>query len=122
MAATTLQTHSARANAERIFTSIPPHNHDVVPLRGLVAVYETNTLFREETQDGQFYVIERQRPSGWGSQMQTSREVVQARRCTKRPGEWWLHHADFRDGPIHDYAVAEKFVGKVVGIYRPTSN
>lgn len=44
----------------RVFTEIPEHHHGIVALRGAVAIYETDTLYREELQDGGFYVVESQ--------------------------------------------------------------
>ena len=121
----------------RIFGEVPD-SCDVVPLRGLVAVYDTDWRF---VRDGGLYVVERQTPVGgmsWETydrfnrehgpreprcRIKTSREVVQVRR---RPGDsdpsWWLVlPSGFHDGPIADWALGHNFVGEVLGLYRPAS-
>lgn len=122
----------------RVFTSIPEHHHDVTALLGLVVVYDTDTLCREDIQEGALYVVEDHRPVGGMSweiydrlnrehgpreprvRIKTSRRVIRAVRCEHDPGLWWqVLPSGHRDGPIYDWAMAHNFVGKVVGIYRP---
>lgn len=42
----------------RIFIRVPA-GHDVTPLAGMVAIYDTDVLCREEIVDGALYVAER---------------------------------------------------------------
>ena len=123
----------------RIFTSIPPHHYDVVVMRGLVVVYDTECLGREGVQIGKLYVRESQRPpscmpweawldqewkdrdrrGGPVSRLHTHREVVQAVN--------WPHEDDlalrlasgWTDGPYREWAFGMDLIGKVVGIYAP---
>ena len=126
----------------RVFTSIPKHGYDVVVLRGAVIVYDTDAHRDGKTEDGAFYVVERQRTPSmmpWGnwltlelrdgagrggpfSPLKTSREVIQAVRLKRGTNEerWFYRLAGgFCDGPLCDWAVGLDFIGRVVGIYRP---
>jgi hypothetical protein len=126
----------------RVFTSIPKRGHDVVVLRGSVIVYDTDAHHYGETEDGGFYVVERQRPpslmpweswlkhelrdagrcAGPISRLVTTREVIQAVRIERKSCDSTWHYrlpGGFCDGPLYDWAVGMDFVGKVVGIYKP---
>lgn len=122
----------------RVFSSIPENHHDVVPLLGMVAVYETDTLRRDGVIDGALYVVEDQRPVGgmsWEtsdrlnrelgpgqprSRIKTRRRVVRAVKCPGDPSSWFhVQPGGYPDGPIVDWAVAHNFVGRVVGVYEP---
>lgn len=123
----------------RIFDSIPRHNHDVVVLRGIVAVYATDVIGREGILENAYYVRESQHPySGmsWDQwlrlevedrrprsqprgALRTRRQVVRAIRWP-RTGDWALRlESGTVDGPYHDWAFGADLIGKVVGIYRP---
>lgn len=121
----------------RVFRSIP-NDHDVVALRGAVAVFDTSALHYEEVEEDSFYVVENQRPVGgmsWETydqlnaergarqaraRIQTERRVVRARRCDHDPSLWWqIQSSGYRDGPFTDWTVSHSMIGKVVGIYRP---
>lgn len=122
----------------RVFSSIPNAHYDVVPLLGMVAVYETDTLTRDGVIDGALYVIEDQHPIGgmsWETadrlnrerspdqpryRIKTRRRVVRAVKHPNAPSSWFhLQPGGYPDGPIYDWAVADNFVGRVVGIYKP---
>lgn len=116
-----------------------PCGCDVVPLGGLVAIFDRDTLRREEITEGAYYVRERQRPrasmpwsnwlaletqdatprSGPASPLQIEREVVRAIRW--RCGDQWaLQSAEgYTDGPFYDWAFGHDFIGKVIGLYQP---
>jgi hypothetical protein len=126
-----------------IFTSVPDHrDFDVVSLRGLVAVYDREIRYREEIQEGAFYVREGQYAPGGGlmegwhrrelqdqrgraqpfAQLKTRREVVQAIRWPDRDS-WALRLVSGHvDGPYHEWAFGSDLIGKVVGIYLPGSS
>lgn len=126
-------------DAFRVFSTIPEHHHDVVPLLGLALVYDKDELFRQEIEDGALYVVEDQRPVGgmsWETydrfnqdhtragqprvRLHTNRRVV---RVTKRRDGWWqVMPTGYHDGPFADWSVAQNMVGKVVGIYQPVNN
>jgi len=126
----------------RVFTSIPRYHHDVVVLRGMVVVFETDGRCREGfIQEGSFYVRESQYPvanMSWDSWLDMEcerrakykglqprsplsirREVVRAVRWP-RSDNWALRlSSGFTDGPYHDWAFGCDLIGKVVGIYHP---
>lgn len=122
----------------RVFTTIPPH-HDVVTMRGLVVVYETDSLHRDGIEMGKLYVRENQRPragQGWerwlerewaerrenhspSSLLRTEREVVQAITWPRTGGPALRLASGFVDGPYHEWAFGRTLIGKVVGLYRP---
>lgn len=121
----------------RVFHSIPDNSHDVVSLLGMVVVYETDTLARDGLIDGALYVIEDQRPVGgmnWETcdrlnrergpgqpryRIKTRRRVIRAVKHPNDPCAWFhLQPGGYPDGPIYDWAVADNFVGRVVGIYK----
>lgn len=113
---------------------VPP-GCDVVPLAGMVAVYDTKS---HDLREGRYYVIERQRPASgmsWATydrfnhehgpgeprtQLDTSREVVRAVRRPQTGDAWWfVLESGFANGPIKAWAAGHDLVGEVVGIYRP---
>jgi len=127
----------------RVFTSIPDHrDYGIVALRGMVVVYDERPLHQEGVIAGAFYVRESQRPRGgmmWESWLRLEcddrqrrvgpagplairREVVQAIN--------WPYEDDWAvrlpsghvDGPYHDWAFGTDFIGKVAGIYLPTTS
>lgn len=123
----------------QIFERIPERGHGVAVLRGLVVVYETNSIHYEGIVEGAFYVRERQRPAAgmvWDSWLRREwedrtpriqpramlcidREVVRAIRWPG-PDDWAVRLASGHvDGPYFDWAFGTDFVGKVVGIYQP---
>lgn len=116
-----------------------PSGCDVVPLGGMVAIFDRDTLCREEITEGAYYVRERQRPragilwSNWlaleardatprfgpASPLQIEREVVRAVRW-RRGDQWALQSAEgYTDGPFHDWAFGHDVIGKVIGLYQP---
>lgn len=127
----------------RVFTSVPDHrDFGIVALRGMVVIYDESSLHRESVVAGAFYVRESQRPrSGmqWESWLERERderrrrcgpsgpleirrEVVQA---IQRPGEngWAVRLASGHiDGPYYDWAFGTDFIGKVVGVYLPSTS
>lgn len=132
----------------RIFTSVPAHDfYDVVALRGAVVVMDRSLIGREGILEGALYVRESQRPHAcmqWGhwlrveldqgevhrragpvGPLKTRREVVQATRWLRddgRPKDNWAVRlaSGFVDGPYYDWSFGHDFIGKVVGIYRPS--
>lgn len=126
----------------RIFTSIPPYHYDVVPMRGLVVVYDKECLGREGIQPGKFYVRESQRPyaampweawlrrewedrerrGGPAGRLHVNRYVVQVIRWPRSDHMGFKLESGFSDGPYHDWAFGLDIIGKVVGIYRPCDN
>ena len=121
----------------RLFNSIP-EDHDVVPLKGRVMVFDPNALHREEIVDGGLYVVENQHPVGgmsWETydrfnqtseprvRIKTSRRVVRTVRRENVPNQWWqVLPSGYHDGPFPDWSVTLNMVGKVVGIYIPTND
>lgn len=127
----------------RVFTSVPDHrDFGIAALRGMVVVYDESALHREGVLAGGFYVRESQRPrSGmvWASWLEREqedrrrrcgpsgpleirREVVQA---IRRPGDngWAVRLASGHiDGPYYDWAFGTDFIGKVVGVYLPSTS
>lgn len=124
----------------RIFTSVPA-GHDVTPLAGMVAVYDTDALYRAEIVEGALYVVERQYPvSGMNfglwlrrelednsprsqpvSPLRTSREVVQMVRGPKDTSHWYRRlPSGFHDGPFPEWSAGQGMVGKVVGLFQPS--
>jgi len=130
-----------------IFDSVPDHrDFGIVALKGLVAIYDTTSIYREGIIEGSFYVRENQRPAGhrpWQdwlrdeishpernvgphSPLTTSREVVRAvrwPRSDKDSDNWAFRLASgFTDGPYYDWWFGRDVIGKVVGIYRPQAS
>jgi hypothetical protein len=125
-----------------IFATIPAHGYGIVVLRGMVAVYDTEILHREDVQEGAFYVRESQRPPsclpwvtwlreavadeaehrtvGPHSPLVIRREVVQAIRWPY-PEDWALRleGGSWVDGPYREGAFGRDLVGKVVGLFIP---
>lgn len=126
----------------RRLATVPDHC-GVTTLRGAVVVYDPAILHREKIEVGAFYVVETQRtPSRmeWRtwleselrsdmmqrsaqpvSPLDTRRQVIQLLDRTPGGQVGWFHRhpGGFCDGPYYDWAVALRFVGKVVGIYAP---
>jgi|GEM_PF-2851149 len=109
---------------------------------GEVAVYDRYSLQLDGgLVDGALYAVEYQRPVAgmswsmwWGngdhvrSRLQISRHVVIARRHPKLEGHWNIHPLAPRtpegiilmtDGPFEEIYLADKILGRIVGIYRP---
>ncbi len=136
-------THPTPANCEdefgagapslSVFDHVPK-GHDVVPLGGLVAIFDSQW---REIEEGRYYVVESQAPvsgMGWEAydqfneghapgeprvRIKTSRYVIRAvRRPTTGNAWWFVLESGFHDGPIADWAVGHNVVGEVVGIYR----
>lgn len=127
----------------RVFTSVPDHrDFGIAALNGMVVVYDEGALRREGVHAGGFYVRESQRPrSGmaWTSWLEREQEDRQ-RRCgpsgpleirrevvmaVRRPGEngWAVRMASGHiDGPFYDWAFGTDFIGKVVGLYLPSTS
>ena len=124
----------AGAATLRSFDRVPPP-FDVVPLGGMVAVFDPRW---SNIVEGRFYVIESQRPVGgmsWETYDQfnrahgpgeprvriaTTRRVIRAVRKERTGDDWWfIQENGFADGPIMDWAAGHNIVGEVVGIYRP---
>lgn len=129
----------------RIFAHVPDHRDlGIVALKGIVAVYDIKPLYSEGIVEGAFYVRESQSPAGcrpwqdwladeWEergrrragptSPLITRREVVRAVRYRRSDQEdnWAARlSSGFTDGPYYDWWFGRDFVGKVVGIYRPS--
>ena len=125
----------------RVFESIPPLDHDVVVLGGIVAVFDTQLPHIEGIVEGAYYVRESQHPvanMSWEqwlrlerddpdshrraqprSPLKVTREVVQAIRWP-HADNWALRLASGGvDGPYHEWAFGTDLIGKVVGIFRP---
>jgi len=126
----------------QIFTSVPDHrDYGIVALRGMVVIYDERPLHQEGIIAGAFYVRENQRPRsgmmwecwlrhenedqrrrcGPAGPLAIQREVVQAIRWAY--GDDWAIRlpSGFVDGPYSDWAFGTDFIGKVAGIYLPTS-
>lgn len=120
----------AGAATLRSFDSIPPP-FDVVPLGGMVAVYDPRWF---DIVEGRFYVVESQHPPGgmgWETYddhvrryegprtlLKTTRRVIRAARREHTGDAWWfIHERGSADGPIKDWAAGHNIVGEVVGIY-----
>lgn len=123
----------------RRFDQIPPHDtFDVVPMRGLVVVFDRKALDIEGIQPGQLYVRESQRPCGamawrdWletearhgdfagpASLLRTRRGVVQAIPHPRHGGPSFRLDSGFVDGPYKEWCYGHNLVGKVVGVYAP---
>ena len=122
----------------QVFDTIPRYNHDVVPMHGLVIVFDKLAFRYEGFIEGKLYVRENQRPAanlrydswldlereygqpaGPSSPLVTHREVV--RYVTHAPTGLPALRMDSRfvDGPYQEWAFGRNLVGKVVGIYRP---
>lgn len=109
---------------------------------GEVAVYDRYSLQLDGgLVDGGLYAIEYQRPVAgmswamwWGngdhvrSRLRVSRHVVIVRRHPKFEGHWNIHPLAPRtpqgiilmsDGPFEEIYLADKILGRIVGIYRP---
>lgn len=129
-----------------VFRSIPAHGYGIVPLRGMVAVYDTLAHSIEGIVDGGFYVREAQRPASamqWESWLRAEVQAFQREPRSHRPHSplaitrevvmavrWprsdkpehdraWRLDSGFTDGPYYDWAFGCDVVGKVVGIYLP---
>ena len=125
-----------------IFTSIPRYHHDVVALRGLVVVFDTECLRREGIQMGKLYVRQNQSPPSsmaweewlkqeWAdrerrhgpvSRLRISREVVLAFAHPRHGGPCVRLDSGYVDGPYHEWAFGMDLIGKVVGVYRPDAS
>lgn len=116
----------------RSFDRVPPP-FDVVPLGGVVAVYDPRWF---DIVEGRYYVVESQNPPGgmgWQAYddhvrrydgprtlLKTTRRVIRAIRREQTGDAWWfVHERGSADGPIKDWAAGHNVVGEVVGIYRP---
>lgn len=126
----------------QVFKSVPAdRDFGIAALQGMVVVYDIRPLRFEGVVEGAFYVRESQRPAAsrpWADwlrgeleernrlagpsvPLETRREVVRAIR-QQHSDLWSVHLASgFVDGPYHDWWFGRDFVGKVVGIYRPTA-
>jgi hypothetical protein len=116
----------------RAFESIPPR-HGVAVLTGCVIVYDELALSLSGLENGAYYVLEYQRPvagmswdmfySGRRTRLETSRDVVRLERFDHDPKLWLYRHTGnfWVSGPMDDIKVAEQIIGKVVGMYCPTS-
>lgn len=125
----------------RIFTSVPDHpDFGIVALRGMVVVYDERPLQQEGVVEGAFYVREGQRPRS-GLTWQTWLNLESARRNDVGPAAplairrevvkaiHWPHAERWSvrlasghvDGPYDDATFGSDFIGKVVGIYLPTT-
>lgn len=124
----------------RVFTSIPDDRDiGIAVLLGLVVVYDEKPLHMEGIVEGAYYVRENQRPHAgmsWESwlaletdtkraaqlrgRLRTSREVVKAVQWPME-GKWSARLASGHiDGPYREWAFGQDFIGKVIGIYRPS--
>jgi hypothetical protein len=120
--------------------------HDGLLLKaGEVAVYDRCVLQSEEggLVDGGLYAIEYQSPiagmdwkAWWGdgthtrSRLQINRGVIILRRHHRIEGSWTLHPIASRDtfgcylmsdGPIPEWLLYDKLLGRIVGIYNPAA-
>jgi hypothetical protein len=98
-----------------------------------VVVYDEGGLNREGLEEGAYYVVEYQRPRAgmsWkmhrqlrSERVDTHREVVQVDRCPWRRDHWITRHARswLVDGPWPQIGLTDRIVGRVVGLYVPTS-
>jgi hypothetical protein len=129
----------------QIFESIPAR-HGVIAVsdggvllrRGECAVYDELDLHLNELVDGGLYVIEYQSPRHSmpiamfatlpGARMKIDRKVVRIARHSRLRDMWVVHplrpcpHARTfvcTDGPYEDFQLADKLIGRVVGILRP---
>lgn len=122
----------------RIFADIPRHNHDVVPMHGLVIVFDRLAIHHEGFVEGRLYVRESQRPTsnmsfaswvdierqygnpaGPSSPLVTRREVVQFIKHPRHGGPSLRLARGFVDGPYKEHTFGRDLIGKVVGVYRP---
>ncbi len=116
----------------RSFDRVPPP-FDVVPLNGMVAVFDPRWY---DIVEGRFYVVESQHPPGgmsWSTYddhvrryegprtlLKTKRRVIRATRRKNTGSAWWfVHENGAGDGPLKDWAAGHNVVGEVVGIFRP---
>lgn len=131
------QPHGFDFSHLRAFSSIPTVSHDIVTMRGLVAVYDKRVFGGIEM--GKLYVRESQRPAGgqsWQgwlegevrhshhmhqpfSQLCTSREVVQAVAWPHEDSLAFRLASGFTDGPYQAWAYGSDIIGEVVGLYLP---
>lgn len=110
---------------------------------GEVAVYDTSTVCSEGWIDGALYAVEHQNPRagmswemwwdygekyGGRSAIVTSRSVRLLKRHPKMPDHWVLHPIAPRDalgcymmsdGPIPQWLLGERLLGRIIGIYNP---
>lgn len=132
--------------ALRIFDRVPPQfgvaaaEHDSALIRrGEVAVYDSASVHIEGLIDGAVYVIEYQHARGhlpqrlWADapnlRMETKRQLVIVRRHRTREDRWVAHplrncqpgYFVCSDGPYEAHHLADKIVGRVVGIYNPAA-
>lgn len=130
----------------RVFDRVPARHgvvaaeHDTVLIRsGEVAVYDEESINREGLIDGAVYAIAYQRARGhlpqhmWAEspsfRMQSRRQIVIVRRHSKLADRWMVHpvrehqrgYFVVTDGPYELVDLADKLVGRVVGIFNPSA-
>lgn len=130
----------------RVFDRVPACHgvvaaeHDTALIRrGEVAVYDEQSIDHEGLIDGAIYAIEYQHARGhlpqhmWAEspnfRMQSRREIVIVRRHSKLADRWMVHpvrehqrgYFVVTDGPYEPVDLADKLVGRVVGIFNPSA-
>jgi hypothetical protein len=130
----------------QILARVPPRHgavaaeHDSALIRkGEVAIYDEGAVEQEGLVDGAVYAIEYQHARGhlpkdmWADstnfRMRTRRQIVIVRRHSKLPDRWMVHpvrdsqpgYFIVADGPYDPTHLADKLVGRVVGIYNPAA-
>jgi hypothetical protein len=133
----------------RILQAIPPRHgvlvaeHDSAIIRsGEVVVYDELALNHEGLVENGIYVVQYQHPAAcmpwdmwWSapgvtrSRLNISNSIVIARPCRRVADHWWTHPLQAKqrgfflmsDGPQPEWYLADKIVGRVVGIYNPAA-
>lgn len=130
----------------RIFARVPPQHgvvaaeHDSALIRiGEVAIYDEAAVEQEGLIDGAVYAIEYQHARGhlpkdmWADsenfRMTARRQIVIVRRHSKLANRWMVHPVRehqrgyflVTDGPYEPAHLADKLVGRVVGLYNPAA-
>lgn len=130
----------------QIFARVPPQHgvvaaeHDSPLIRkGEVAIYDKGAVEQEGLIEGAVYAIEYQHARGhlpkdmWADsanfRMTTRRQIVIIRRHSKLPDRWMVHpvrepqrgYFIVSDGPYDPAHLADKLVGRVVGICNPAA-